>query len=74
MNTKDNPLLPTTMAAMMLGRSESTLKRSRDCCGGFLENGKHYFLGPNKNSAITWDVEKVKQAFNKRGLQVRAGK
>ena len=73
MNT-NNAHVPTQMASILLGRSESTLKRSRDCCGGFLENGKHYFLGPNKNSAITWDVEKVKQAFNKRGLQVRAGK
>ena len=73
MNT-NNAHVPTQMASILLGRSESTLKRSRDCCGGFLENGKHYFLGPNKNSAITWDVEKVKQAFNKRGLEVRAGK
>ena len=73
MNT-NNALVPTQLASILLGRSESTLKRSRDCCGGFLENGKHYFLGPNKNSAITWDVEKVKQAFNKRGLQARAAK
>ena len=73
MNT-NNAHVPTQMASILLGRSESTLKRSRDCCGGFLENGKHYFLGPNKNSAITWDVEAVKTAFNKRGLQARAGK
>ena len=73
MNT-NNAHVPTQMASILLGRSESTLKRSRDCCGGFLENGKHYFLGPNKNSAITWDVEAVKTAFNKRGLQARAAK
>ena len=70
----NNALVPTNLASVLLGRSESTLKRYRDCCGGFLGNGKHYFLGPNKNSAITWDVEKVKQAFNKRGLQTRAAK
>tara|TARA_B100001250_G_C19302241_1_gene572433 strand:- start:276 stop:497 length:222 start_codon:yes stop_codon:yes gene_type:complete len=70
----NNALVPTTLAAVLLGRSESTLKRYRDVCGGFLENGKHYFLGPNKNSVITWDVEAVKLAFHKRGLQARAGK
>ena len=73
MNT-NNAHVPTQMASILLGRSESTLKRSRDCCGGFLENGKHYFLGPNKNSVITWDVEAVKTAFNKRGLEARAAK
>ena len=73
MNT-NNALVPTQLASILLGRSESTLKRSRDCCGGFLENGKHYFLGPNRNSVITWDVEAVKAAFNKRGLQARAEK
>ena len=73
MNT-NNALVPTQLASILLGRSESTLKRSRDCCGGFLENGKHYFLVPNKNSAITWDVEAVKSAFNKKSLQARAVK
>ena len=43
----NNALVPTNLASVLLGRSESTLKRYRDCCGGFLENGKHYFLGPN---------------------------
>ena len=70
----NNALVPTNLASVLLGRSESTLKRYRDCCGGFLENGKHYFLGPNKNSVITWDVEAVKTAFNKRGLEARAAK
>ena len=70
----NNALGPTNMASVLIGRSESTLKRYRDCCGGFLENGKHYFLGPNKNSAITLDVEAVKTAFNKRGLEARAAK
>ena len=70
----NNAQVPTGLAAVLLGRSESTLKRYRDVCGGFLENGKHYFLGPNKNSVITWDVEQVKSAFNQRGLEQRAGK
>ena len=70
----NNALVPTNMASVLLGRSESTLKRYRDFCGGFLENGKHYFLEPNRNSVITWDVEAVKSAFNKRGLQARAAK
>ena len=73
MNT-NNALVPTQLASVLLGRSESTLKRYRDTQGGFLENGKHYFLGPNKNSVITWDVEAVKTAFNKRGLEARAAK
>jgi len=70
----NNALVPTSLASVLLGRSESTLKRSRDCCGGFLIAGKHYFLGPNRNSPITWDAELVKLAFHKRGLEVRAGK
>ena len=70
----NTPLVPTQMASVLLGRSESTLKRSRDCYGGFLIAGKHYFLGANRNSPITWDVEAVKLAFHKRGLQARAGK
>ena len=73
MNT-NNALLPTTLATVLLGRSESTLKRYRDVNGGFLEAGKHYFLGPNRNSSITWDIEAVKSAFHQRGLQARAGK
>ena len=70
----NNALVPTNLASVLLGRSESTLKRYRDTQGGFLENGKHYFLGPNKNSVITWDVEAVKLAFHKRGLEVRDGR
>ena len=64
----NNALVPTSLASVLLGRSESTLKRYRDTQGGFLENGKHYFLGPNKNSVITWDVEAVKSALAVYGL------
>jgi hypothetical protein len=39
--------------------------------GGFLENKVHYNLGPSKNSAITWNVALVRDAFNERGLQAR---
>jgi hypothetical protein len=41
--------------------------------GGFLENKVHYNLGPSKNSAITWNVDRVREAFNQRGLQARGG-
>lgn len=62
---------PTPTAASELGVSSDTLKRRREVSGGFLENGQHYCLGPSKNSTITWDVDRVRDAFNQRGLQAR---
>ena len=58
-------------AADQLGVSSDTLKRRREVNGGFLENKVHYNLGPSKNSAITWNVALVRDAFNERGLQAR---
>jgi len=58
-------------AAHHLGISTDTLKRKMESRGGFLENKVHYNLGPSKNSAITWNVALVRDAFNERGLQAR---
>ena len=58
-------------AAHHLGISKDTLKRKMESKGGFLENKVHYNLGPSKNSAITWNVALVRDAFNERGLQAR---
>jgi hypothetical protein len=65
--------LPTTAAAAALGCSPCTLKRKRDICGGFLEAGRHYSLGPEFNSPIAWRVEAVREALYYRGMLVRAG-
>ena len=64
---------PTPAAASELGISKDTLKRKMESRGGFLENKVHYNLGPSKNSTITWDVDRISDAFNKRGLQLRGG-
>ena len=63
--------LPTGTAAPALGISTETLKRRRDVCGGFLEHGTHYTLGPSRNSPIVWRVEKCREAFHQRGMQAR---
>ena len=64
---------PTPAAASELGISKDTLKRKMESRGGFLENKVHYNLGPSKNSAITWNVDRILEAFNKCGLQLRGG-
>jgi len=61
----------TRDASEQLGVSTDTLKRRREVNGGFLENGTHYNLGPSKNSTITWHVDRIRDAFNQRGLQAR---
>ena len=63
--------LPTRPAAEALGCSPEHLKRQRDIYGGFLEAGVHYNLGSSVTAAITWDVEKCRAAFHRRGLQAR---
>ena len=62
---------PTPAAASELGISKDTLKRRMEVRGGFLEAGQHYCLGPSRNSTITWHVDRVREAFNQRGLQAR---
>jgi hypothetical protein len=61
--------LPTTAAALALGRSTSYIKRLRDTHGGFLESGKHYCVAPSSNAPITWQVELVRQELNRRGME-----
>ena len=58
-------------AAYQLGVSSDTLKRRREVSGGFLENGQHYCLGPSRTSTITWHVDRIRDAFNQRGLRAR---
>ena len=63
--------LPTRPASEALGCSPEHLKRQRDIYGGFLEAGVHYNLGSSATASITWDVEKCRAAFHRRGLQAR---
>ena len=65
------PWKPTPAAASELGISKDTLKRKMESRGGFLENKIHYNLGPTRNSTITWDVDRIRDEFNQRGLQAR---
>ncbi len=65
---------PTPAASSELGISNGTLKRRMEVRGGFLENGTHYVLGPTRNSTITWNVTKCRDAFNERGIQARREK
>ena len=63
---------PTPSAASELGISKDTLEKKMESRGGFLENKVHYNLGPSKKSAITWNVDRVRDAFNQLGLQARS--
>ena len=63
--------LPTLKAAEALGCSPKHLRAQRDVCGGFLDATVHWAYGPTLNSAITWNVEAVREAFHRRGICVR---
>lgn len=63
--------LTTRPASEALGCSPEHLKRQRDIYGGFLEAGVHYALGSSITAPITWDVELVRAAFHRRGLDLR---
>ena len=69
--TTEYDWLPTSRAALALGRSADTLKRKRDSEGGFLELGYHYCYGPSPNSPITWHIERCIRAFNDIGIASR---
>ena len=64
--------LPTPAAALALGRSTSYLKRLRDSHGGFLESGRHYYVAPSINAAITWNVDAIRSELNRRGMERKA--
>ena len=68
---KSDLVLRTSEAALALGCSKDTLKRKRESQWGFLEAGVHYFYGDCANSPITWNIEKCREAFHKRGMQAR---
>ena len=61
----------TSFAALQLGVSPDTLHRRRESNGGFLEIGRHYVLGPYRNSPLIWNVQNCRDAFNQHGLQAR---
>ena len=63
--------LPTPKAAEALGCSPKHLRAQRDVSGGFLDAGVHWAYGPTLNSAITWNVELVREAFHRRGVSAR---
>ena len=63
--------LPTRAAAAELGRSPDYLKRLLDSHGGFLVHGTHYWVGHRINAPITWDIDAVREAIAKRGMQAR---
>ena len=63
----------TSFAALQLGVSPDTLHRRRESNGGFLEIGRHYVLGPYRNSPLVWNVPSCRDAFNQRGLNARRG-
>ena len=63
--------LPTPKAAEALGCSPKHLRAQRDICGGFLDATVHCAYGPTLNSAITWNVELVREAFHRRGACAR---
>ena len=63
--------LPTRAAAAALGRSPDYLKSLRDSHGGFFVHGTHYWVGHSSNSPITWDIDAVREAIAKRGMQAR---
>ena len=54
-------VLKTPDALQALGRSKSQLLRLIDA--GVLTPGVHFFLGPFRNSPITWDVTTCQQRF-----------
>ncbi|ABB34703.1 hypothetical protein Syncc9605_0941 [Synechococcus sp. CC9605] len=63
--------LPTPKAAEALGCSPKHLRAQRDVCGGFLDATVHWAYGPTLNSAITWNVQAVREAFHRRGVCAR---
>ena len=71
---KNDLWLSTKAASDALGISMCTLKRKRDCSGGFLENGKHWCAGSTSNSPLTWCVEQCRKELNRRGMYDRKQK
>ena len=63
--------LPTPKAAEALGCSSKHLRAQRDICGGFLDSKVHWSYGPTLNSAITWNVSLVREAFHQLGIRAR---
>ena len=63
---------PTPEAAQLLGVSIVSLRRYRDSHErGFLVLGVHFRIGPSRNSMIFWNVEKIREVFQDRGLRTR---
>ena len=67
-------LVKTSIAAAELGISSVYLKNLRDCQGGFLEGGEHYFLGVSATDSIKWNVPAVAKKMHEMGRVVREGR
>ena len=63
--------LKTSEAAAALGWSAKYLKRQREEKGGFLSPGIHFLYGPTLKSSIVWNVDLIRGAFHRRGVEVR---
>ena len=63
--------LKTSEAAAALGWSPKFLKSQREEKGGFLTAGIHFLYGPTLRASIVWDVDLVRAAFHRRGLEAR---
>jgi len=62
--------LETKDAAAAMGCHPITLKRRRDVCGGFLEEGTHWRLKfDTTNSPIMWNIPVIKELFHQRGMK-----
>ena len=63
--------LKTSEAAAALGWSAKYLKRQREEKGGFLSPGIHFLYGPTLKSSIVWNVDLIRGAFHRRGVEAR---
>ena len=68
---KDTNWLRTSEAAAALGWSAKYLKRQREEKGGFLSPGIHFIYGPTLKSSIVWNVDLIRGAFHRRGVEAR---
>ena len=67
MNAQD--WFPTEEAAARLGMFHRTLKKKRDCSGGYLEHGVHWLAGESRSSKCYWNVPEIMKAMDKRGYK-----
>ena len=71
---KESNWLRTSEAAAALGWSAKYLKRQREEKGGFLSPGIHFIYGPTLKSSIVWNVDLIRGALHRRGVEARGAK